>query len=232
MTALVVIEGLVILLLVVLVAGLLRSHADILRKLEALGAGDDAQPTARRSDITRTPTHTEPASLDAISGPTPLGDVSSVALTGSRGHVLVAFMSTGCSTCKPFWKAFRAGMDLPRADIRPVIVTKGAEEESPSEIRKLTPPDVTTIMSSEAWDAFRVPGTPYFQLIDATSGTVIGEGSAGSWPRLVEMIERSFGDAEASGQIRLTTKQRYQDTDRALGDAGIEPGDPSLYGKP
>lgn len=232
MTALVVIEGLVILLLVVLVAGLLRSHADILRKLDALGAGEGAHPVAPRSDVTRTPMQTEPASLDAITGPTPLGDIASVALTGSRGHVLVAFMSTGCSTCKPFWKAFQAGMDLPRADIRPVIVTKGSQEESPSEIRKLTPADVTTIMSSEAWDAFRVPGTPYFQLVDASIGTVIGEGSAGSWPRLVEMIERSFGDADASGQIRLSTKQRYQDTNRALGDAGIEPGDPSLYGKP
>lgn len=230
MTALVVIEGIVILLLVILVAGLLRSHADILRKLEALGAGEDSTQTARTS-IARTPMRTEPVSVETISGPTPLGDVASVALTGSRGHVLVAFMSSGCKTCQTFWKAFRSGMDLPRADIRPVLVTKGVEEESPSDIRKLAPPDVTTIMSNEVWDAFRVPGTPYFQLVDARSGDVIGEGSAGSWPRLIEMLERSLGDSGMS-DIRLSTKQRYQDTNRALGDAGIEPGDPSLYGKP
>lgn len=230
MTALVVIEGLVILLLVVLVAGLLRSHADILRKLDSLGAGEGA-PHTSRSSITQTPMQTEPASLDTISGPTPLGDVASVALTDSRGYVLVAFMSSGCKTCQAFWKSFEKGMDLPRADIRPVIVTKGPEEESPSDIRKLAPLELTTIMSNPVWDAFRVPGTPYFQLVDASTGTVMGEGSAGSWPRLVEMIERSFGDAGMSG-IRLTTKQRYQDTNDALGDAGIEPGDPSLYGKP
>ena len=230
MTALVVIEGLVILLLLILVAGLLRSHADILRKLDALGAGENSTPTARPS-ITQTPMKTEPASLETISGPTPLGDVASVALTGSRGYVLVAFMSSGCKTCQTFWKAFRNGMDMPRADIRPVLVTKGVEEESPSDIRKLAPLELTTIMSNDVWDAFRVPGTPYFQLIDARTGTVIGEGSAGSWPRLVEMLERSLGDAGMS-EIRLSTKQRYQDTNQALGDAGIEPGDPSLYGKP
>ena len=39
--ALVSLEGIVILLLTVLVAGLLRSHAEILRKLDALGAGDE-----------------------------------------------------------------------------------------------------------------------------------------------------------------------------------------------
>ena len=40
MTVLVVIEGVVILLLLILMAGLLRSHAEILRQLHRLGAGD------------------------------------------------------------------------------------------------------------------------------------------------------------------------------------------------
>lgn len=40
MTAVVIIEGVVIALLVILVAGLLRSHAEILRQLDRLGAGE------------------------------------------------------------------------------------------------------------------------------------------------------------------------------------------------
>ncbi len=119
-------------------------------------------------------------------------------------------------------------MDLPRVDIRPVIVTKGVHEESPSEVRSRTSTDVLTLMSSEAWDAFRVPGTPHFQLVDTARGLVVGEGSAGSWPRLVELIERSMGDA----RVDLGTKQRMEDSDVALGRAGIHPGDPSMYKKP
>lgn len=231
MTALVVIEGIVILLLLVLVAGLLRSHADILRKLEALGAGDDAPPMVRSRGVVASPRHTEPASMSSVTGPTPFGDSAAVALTASRGYVLLAFLSTGCSTCSSFWKAFRNGMDMPRADIRPVIVTKGAHEESPADLRSHATPEITTIMSSEAWDAFRVPGTPYFQLVDTSTGTVVGEGSAGSWPRLVELVERSLGDDRATG-VAATTSQRQEDSDEALRRAGIEPGDSSMYGRP
>ena len=42
MLTLVIIEGIVIVLLTVLVAGLLRSHAEILCTLDRLGAGDEA----------------------------------------------------------------------------------------------------------------------------------------------------------------------------------------------
>jgi hypothetical protein len=229
MTALVVIEGIVILLLLVLVAGLLRSHADILRRLETLGAGEDvALSHTRGAAITSTPTRTEPTSLTSISGPTPLGDTASVALTDSRGYVLLAFLSSGCTTCQTFWKSFRNGMDLPRTNIRPVIVTQGPESESPSEIRARAPKDITTIMSSDAWDAFRVPGTPYFQLVDVEKGLVVGEGSAGTWPRLMDLIARSTGD-ESFSPIKLGTKERQEDSDQALRDAGIDPGDPSMY---
>ena len=47
MTAVVIIEAVVILLLVILVAGLLKSHAEILRQLHALGARE----TETRVDI-------------------------------------------------------------------------------------------------------------------------------------------------------------------------------------
>ena len=42
MTALVVLEGVVILLLLILVAGLLKSHAEILRQLHRLGASTES----------------------------------------------------------------------------------------------------------------------------------------------------------------------------------------------
>lgn len=234
MLALVVVEGIVILLLAVLVAGLLRSHAEILRTLDRLGAGDDAPVGSQRSGLGLGPTRraSEKVAVEAITGVTLDGVSRTIALTGSRGVLLAAFLSSGCSTCGPFWSSFDGARDLPYAGIRTVIVTKGAAEESPSDLRRLAPRDIPTVLSSETWDAFRVPGTPYFQLIDTADGSVLGEGSAADWTRLSEMIGRSIGDESARRSLRRTTAERMVDSDEELSRAGIEPGDDTLYHKP
>lgn len=234
MLTLVIVEGIVILLLTVLVAGLLRSHAEILRTLDRLGAGEDSQPTGRGGGIGLGPTRRsqEKASTDSITGVTLDGQTRSIALTGTRGFVLVAFLSSGCTTCKPFWASFDRELDLPHPDIRTVIVTKDASEESASDLQTLAPRDVPVVLSSETWDAFRVPGTPYFQLIDAADGSVLGEGSAANWSRLLDMIRRSIGDEHADSSLRRTTAERLVDSDEELRRAGIAPGDEVLYRKP
>jgi hypothetical protein len=231
MLTLVIIEGIVILLLTVLVAGLLRSHADILRSLDRLGAGEDA-PTAPGVSLgpTRRSSGTVPTA--AITGVTLDGQSRTIALDGSRGYVLAAFLSSGCSTCKAFWSSFDRDLDLPHPDIRPVIVTKSANEESPSDLATLAPRDIPLVLSSEMWDAFRVPGTPYFQLIDATNGDVLGEGSAANWSRLMEMIRRAVGDDDTTRTMRRSTSERLVDSDEELRRAGIAPGDDTLFRKP
>jgi hypothetical protein len=220
MTALVAIEAVVILLLAVLVAGLLRSHAEILRRLHALGAGEDLD---RRPSFTPVNLPTALGALTTVVGQTPRGGTATVALAGSRGLTLLAFLSTGCTSCRAFWQRPSAWP----ADVRPVIVTKGPSEESPSQLAGLAPEDVTTIMSSEAWDAFKVPATPYFVLVDAASGQVAGEGAAGSWIQLSDLLGRAIGDRR-----RPDTSGRTQDTDEELTRAGIQPGDPTLYRRP
>ena len=231
MLTLVILEGIVILLLAVLVAGLLRSHADILRTLDRLGAGDGA-PAGTGGSIGLSPTRrsTGQTPVAAISGVTLDGEARSFALTESRGFILAAFLSSGCSTCKAFWSSFDKELDLPHPDIRPVIVTKDASEESASDLRTLAPRDIPMVLSSDAWDAFRVPGTPYFQLIDTTTGAVLGEGSAANWSRLLEMIRRSLGDD--GGALRRSTRERLIDSDEELRRAGIAPGDETLFRKP
>jgi hypothetical protein len=230
MLTLVIIEGIVILLLTVLVAGLLRSHADILRTLDRLEGRDgiDRTPTPGLGlGPTRRSTGSVP--VDALIGLTLDGEARTVALRDSRGFVLAAFLSSGCSTCRSFWSSF--DKDLPHPDIRPVIVTKGAHEESLSELRRMAPRAVLTLLSSETWDAFRVPGTPYFQLIDASDGSVLGEGSAASWPRLMDLIRRGMGDSDET-KLGRSTAERLVDSDEELRRAGIEPGDDTLYRRP
>lgn len=232
MLTLVVVEGIVIVLLTVLVAGLLRSHAEILRTLDRLGAGEDGPQTGGGISLGPTRRATGTVPVPAVTGVTLDGQARTVALTGSRGYVLAAFLSSGCSTCRPFWSSFGKDLVLPHPDIRPVIVTKDAGEESPSELRSLAPSDVPTLLSSETWDAFRVPGTPYFQLIDASDGAVLGEGSAANWSRLMEMIGRAVGDEQPVRTLRRNTAERLVDSDEELRRAGIEPGDETLYHKP
>jgi hypothetical protein len=229
MTALVIIEGVVIALLVVLVAGLLRSHAEILQRLHALDGGGSGHSTETTGlQVTRRATGTTP---EAVAGVTPTGSAAAVSLRGSRGLVLLAFLSSGCSTCRPFWEQFSTGAEMPSPQVRPVIVTKGPDEESPSRIADLAPQSVPTIMSSHAWDEFKVPVSPYFVLVDAAAGAVVGEGAAANWPSVRDLLTAAMADTGYSG-LAADTATRSRRTEATLDAAGIRPGDPSLYRNP
>ena len=225
-TALVVIEAIVILLLALLVAGLLRSHADILRRLHALDGGEEPASRAEGLQIGGPRPRTVP---DAVAGVDLAGGAHSVALASSRGMVLLAFLSSGCSTCRPFWEAFARGAEMPAPDVRPLIVTKDPAEESMSRLEPLVPDGVTTLMSSAAWDGFRIPVSPYFVLVDASRGVVVGEGAAASWDHVRDLLSQAMADADPG---RSDTRRRSERTARSLDQAGIEPGDASLYRNP
>lgn len=226
MTAIIIIEAVVIALLVVLVAGLLKSHAEILRQLHRLGApveGSAAVPLRSRPPTTGLGA----VPIDTVAGSDPRGAARSVSLASGRGPTLVSFLSSGCASCRTFWEAFGTGAS-PVPDARLVVVTKGPAAESPGVVAGLAPEAVPVIMSDEAWDAFRVPMTPYFVLVDP-GGAVLGEGSATTPAQLEDLLGRSAADADPT---RLDTEGREHFTDDALGRAGIEPGDPSLHENP
>jgi hypothetical protein len=226
MTAVVIVEAVVILILLLLVGGLLKSHAEILRQLDRLGApldGSTQVPLSRRPPTTGLGA----VPVGTIVGVGPAGTSRSVTLASGREPTLIAFLSSGCASCRTFWGAFADG-ERPVTDARLVVVTKGPQTESPSAIAKLATTDVPVVMSDEAWDAFRVPMTPYFVLVDA-SGSVLGEGSATTARQLGTLMEQSAADLDPT---RLGTDGRERFTDEALERSGIEPGDPSLYRNP
>lgn len=228
MTALVIIEGIIIALLLVLVAGLLRSHAEILRRLHALDGGEASTTQTGGLQVARRSPSTTP---EAVSGVTPTGSSAAVALRGSRGFVLLAFLSSGCSTCRPFWQELAGEASMPGPDVRPVIVTKDPTEESGGRIAELAPVAVPTIMSSAAWDGFKIPVSPYFVLVEAGQGFVVGEGAAGSWDHVRDLLSAAMADA-GHGPGRGDTAARSHRTEASLDEAGIHPGDPSLYRNP
>lgn len=221
MTAVVIIEAVVIVMLVILVAGLLKSHAEILRRLDHLGVTEhDEAPTRqpRTSGLGRAPS-------DDITGVDPGGASVTVSVKSRSGETLLAFLSTGCASCQVFWEEFASRSDLPA---RPIILTKGPASESPAKVAQLAPSQIRVVMSDDAWDAYRVPLTPYFMLIDE-HGNIIGEGSATSMDRLLGLFRESALDTSPE---RMNTRSRERFTDESLSRSGVEPGDPSLYRDP
>lgn len=260
MLALVVLEGIAVALLAVLVVGLLRSHAEVLRRLHDLGADvyeNEASGAAGTTtgvtmpvEIKTQPGVAEPrpaASQPGISeahdiaGATPDGAAIVAGVRETAHTTLVAFLTSGCATCQNFWQAFGAGDAdaLPGRDTRLVIVTAGPDRESPSAVAAVAPPKHTTVMSSEAWDDYGVPVSPYFILVDGPSSRVIGEGAAATWAQVFDLLSKAVADAgiDAEGRALVTPKpqgrlngaQRRDRADDELRNAGIGPGDPSLY---
>ena len=225
MTALVVLEGFVILILGVLVVGLLRSHAEILRELHRLGVTEeeshDHGETLRVRDGIASP---RPGSVEAvdITGARPDGGAGKVTMAGPQS-TLLAFLSSGCTVCTGFWDAFSGRVELPDESTRLLIITKGPEEESESAIARLAPEHHQLLMSSEAWRDYEVPVSPYFVMV-AGDGKVVGEGAAANWAQLANLMNEATADRNSRGH-----RARNARIDRELKNAGLDGDDPSLW---
>jgi len=244
MVALVVVVTFVVVLLGVLVAGLLRSHADILRSLHELGVGvgDPAAPGAHPQprNAPRLPTWSPNASeqlspAPTVAGVTPAGDARAIAVDNSDGFSLLAFLSSGCATCANFWTSLQQPdrLELPAAT-RVVIVTKGPDREIADEVSALTTGSIPVVMSTEAWIDYEVPASPFFVLVDGTTGLTVGQGVAAHVGQLLDLIGRAEHDRVPRDRRHRRPSarngpEREADADEVLRRAGIHPGDASLY---
>ncbi|HEY2667148.1 MAG TPA: hypothetical protein VGK51_09940 [Actinomycetota bacterium] len=216
------IQGVAIVLLAVLVAGLLRSHARILTALyqqgtPAGGAAGIPQPV----QISKRPL---PVATDIV-GVTPDDETVSISV-GAGVDTLLGFLSGGCSVCGELWAGAPAGESALPDRTRLVVVTASPDRESPSRVRRLAGPGVTVVMSTDTWEDYRVPAAPYFVLVDG-NGRIAGEGSARSWDQVASLMGTASDDAEAARQA--SKGPREDRVDDELAAAGILPGDPRLY---
>jgi hypothetical protein len=245
MVALVVVVTFVVLLLGVLVAGLLRSHADILRSLHELGVGvgdpaSGSEPSSARDAAPRLPTWSETSTpsgpAPTVTGVTPAGDARAVAVNNTDGFTLLAFLSSGCATCAAFWESLQTpeSLELPQGT-RVAIVTKGPDREMPAEVARMATGRIPVVMSTEAWLEYEVPGSPFFVLVDGASGSTVGQGVAPHIEQLLDLIRRAEHDRGQHHRSRHRPSthrngpEREADADEVLQMAGIRPGDPSLY---
>jgi hypothetical protein len=243
LTALVVVETVAIALLALLVGGLLRSHAEILRALHDLGVvlDDDHGPQTDRSAVGGSavggslasqslPTTAVADAVD-VAGTSPTGEAIAVGVAGAEHDTLLAFLSSGCLTCASFWALFDDDDLAVPGGARLVIVTKGPAHESAARIAELAPSDRPVVMSTDAWDAYEVPVVPFFVLVNGPRARVVGSGAASSWDQVASLINQAVADGEPAGR-RGRRPERVADVDAELLRAGIRPGHPSLHPEP
>jgi hypothetical protein len=212
-TVLVACETLLLVLLVLLVAALLRSHAEILSRLGPPQESQLPEPAHR----------TGARGARDLAGVTLARDALKIGLGEAAPPTLVAFLTSGCTACLAFWEDLRADRrprELP-ADVRVVAVTKDSSHESPSRLRELAGDTVPVVMSSAAWHDYGVSVAPYFVYVQG--GQVHGEGSASSWLQISSLVRDAIDDLGGGGE------RRTAEIDRVLAEAGIAQGDPSLY---
>ncbi|HEX4864679.1 MAG TPA: hypothetical protein VFV02_11435 [Acidimicrobiales bacterium] len=265
MTALVVGLTVAVALLALLVAGLLRAHAEVLKTLHQMGVNLD--PSAPAGDVgpqpigppvpgsggpglvgtagtvagpRPTPGRPDRSDLADIIGSTPRGDALTVAVAGVAHDTLLAFLTSGCATCRGFWDAFRGDPPDVPGGARLVAVTRGSEAESPGAILGLTGAGgpgtslIPVIMSTSAWEHYDIPYAPYFVYVSGAAGRVVGEGVASTWEQVRALVANAVADGTTNPGRRRSRADRERDSevDRALAEAGIRPGDPRLYPEP
>jgi hypothetical protein len=210
LTALVVIETIVLALLAVIVVSLLRSHAELLRRLpapddeqahehgHAHGANVPIERAPTLSSALPVPKRRASEAHDVV-GSTLAGE-QVVVSAASGADTLFAFLSTGCLTCQTFWEGLRPGVRTPMAGgARVVVVVKDPAFESPSKLAAVAPPDVPVVQSSAAWDDFGVQMSPYFCFVDGRTGEVRSEGAAMNWDQVRSLLTDALYD-EAAGR--------------------------------
>jgi hypothetical protein len=240
MTALVVVEAVAIGLLALLVAGLLRSHAEILRALHDAGINMEPEHEHRSDDAPAAVPLARPTKAPKVRpaadlvGTSPTDEQVYLSVTEVAHPTLVAFLSSSCATCAGFWEAFADGSTptLPN-EARLVVVTKGPDAESAARVRELAPRHFPTVMSTPTWDSYRVPVVPYFVYVDGPSGQVAGEGAASTWQQVDSLVRQAHAGGRSRERpargSRPTPSDRQAEEERALIAAGIHPGHASLH---
>jgi len=239
MLALLVVLLAIVGLLCVVVTGLLRSHADIVRALHSLGVGlgDPATGGHEGAPVRQVavPVPTGPplpaersSAVHELQGVTTAGEAIVVSMSSSA-LTLLAFLSSGCDSCAPLWASVSDGRERDRLPpgTRVVVVTKGPEWESPAGIAANAPRGVTVVMSTDAWGDYEVPGSPYFVLVDGRRGTRIGEGVGHNVAQIANLVGRAAADERDPGPVAWAgapSAEQGQSQSRAsgLGLTGVE----------
>jgi hypothetical protein len=121
-----------------------------------------------------------------LAGVTPGGDPVRVE-TGPGTRVVVAFLTSTCTTCGTFWAALAADRGGGGAAGSPmVVVTPDPTTEDRRAVSRLAPASAPVVMSTDGWIDWGVSGSPFFVVV--ADGIVVAEGVAHDWAGMLALI--------------------------------------------
>ncbi|HWE08948.1 MAG TPA: hypothetical protein VG325_06320 [Solirubrobacteraceae bacterium] len=224
MSVLAIVDTVLLVIAIVYIVALLRSHADILRRLAILEEGGVARAPA--ADAVG---GGEVVTAGAINGTTLDGDSVTLSFGIDSPVTLLAFLTSGCTSCAPLWAGLRESGELEALAGRVVVITHDSTRESPSRVRRLAPSAAEVVMSTRAWEDYAVPASPHFVLTDGRGG-IRGRGTALSWSQLETMVDDARDDADSAAPASArSTEERAARSEQTLARSGIGPGHPSLF---
>jgi hypothetical protein len=240
MTALVIAEAVAIALLGLLVAGLLRSHAEILKALHELGAGRQSDPhdhdqlsaaasSARvvnelefpgvREGVAPPRSVQEPDNVRDIAGVTPWDESVAIGVAGDSGEsaaagdgrsTLVAFLSTGCGTCAGFWDELKRPGGAQLPAATRLVIVTKGEDEESISALRRVAPREELVVMSS--QAWTDYEVPGSPyFLHIEDGHVTGEGSGTTW----QQVRGLLGQASDDNDVR----RARVGTPNAIGDA-------------
>jgi hypothetical protein len=200
LTIVVFIDTVLLLVLTLLMVGLLRGHAELLRRTTPSQGEASPRGVGEASSSGPLP---QPRSVDTpatdIAGATVDGGASKIAMKSDR-NTLLAFLSSGCAACVPFWEGLGAIQRGPvPGEARVVVVTKDPGNELMARLRELVPPGSTVVMSSQAYSDYAVELSPYFIYVDGVMGEIRSEGAATSWHQVLSLLDDAIAEYESVG---------------------------------
>jgi hypothetical protein len=191
--------------LAMLVVGLLRAHATVLKLLHDNGmSSEEGTPSASHQTAIRS---TSTPAFD-VAGPRLSGGAVSLSVVGAPHSTLLVFLSSGCASCQVIWKELAdPELRILGRETRLIALTKDPEGENESRLKMLAPDDVVVVQSTQIWEQYQVPVTPYFVLIDGPSGAVQGEGTASSWSQMLSLMGQAIADTSLRRLTRTLTRE-------------------------
>ncbi len=117
-----------------------------------------------------------------LSGVTPAGEP--VHIDDGVAPRLVAFLTSSCLPCRLWWAELGT-----RAHPAAVIVTPDPSTEDARAVAALDTGRVPVVMSSDAWFAYGIRGSPI--LVVERDRTVAAKGDAHSWAELEAILRRA-----------------------------------------
>ena len=112
---------------------------------------------------------------------------------------LLAFLTTSCASCKPFWEMMAAPGFATTLGARLVVVTPSRSMEDERRARALLPDGAYLHMGSETWFEYGVGTSASFVLVRTSpgdpepwerAGQVLGSASGKSPDELLELVKR------------------------------------------